>query len=84
VLHEDDEWASLPVVGPPISRVPPEPFRWPLVSLVAWANETGDRRRDQGRSRGFVRRTITRGFDAYAARARRAPVYVALTKPVKP
>jgi glycine/D-amino acid oxidase-like deaminating enzyme len=79
VLHEDDQWTSLPVVGPPISRVPPEPVRWPLVSLVAWANESGDRRRDQGRPRGFVRDAVTRAFDAYAAGRRRVPGELTLT-----
>ena len=37
VLHEDDEWSRLPVVGPPLAHVPPEPVRWPLVCWgVAW------------------------------------------------
>ena len=58
VLHEDDEWSRLPVVGPPLARVPPEPVRWPLVWALAWANESGDLARERGRSRGFVRSAV--------------------------
>ena len=71
VLREDDEWSRLPVVGPPLRRVPPEPLRWPLVAGVAWAHESGDRAREAGRGRGLVRETMVRTFDAYASRARR-------------
>jgi hypothetical protein len=71
VLREDNEWARLPVVGPPLTRVPPEPLRRPLVAAVAWANESGDRARDAGRQRGLVGRAVVRAFDAYASRARR-------------
>lgn len=71
VLHEDDEWSRLPVVGPPLAYVSPEPVRWPLVWSVAWANESGDLARERGGSRGLLRSAIVRAFDAYASRARR-------------
>ena len=71
VLHEDDEWSRLPVVGPPFAYVPPEPVRWPLVWSVAWANESGDLARERGGSRGFVRSAVVRAFDAYASRTHR-------------
>jgi len=67
VLGAGDEWARLPVVGPPLTRVPPEPFRWPMVQSMAWLMETGDKREEEGRSRGFVRRAAERVFDAYTA-----------------
>ncbi len=76
VLGADDEWARQPVVGPPLTRVPPEPFRWPMVQSMAWLMETGDRRQEEGRSRGVVRRAAERVFDAYSAalpRDRRRP-----------
>ena len=31
VLGQDDRWRRLPVVGPPLQALPPEPLRWPLV-----------------------------------------------------
>jgi glycine/D-amino acid oxidase-like deaminating enzyme len=67
VLGADDEWAKLPVVGPPLTHVPPEPLRWPMVQSMAWLMETGDRREEEGRSRGLVRRAAGRVFDAYCA-----------------
>ncbi|HOT24799.1 MAG TPA: hypothetical protein PLK79_10310, partial [Thermoleophilia bacterium] len=66
-LGADDEWAHLPVVGPPLTLVPPEPLRWPLVQGIAWLMETGDRREEEGRPRGLVRRAAQRVFDAYCA-----------------
>lgn len=36
VLGADDEWSALPVVGPPIRRVPPEPVRYLGVRAVGW------------------------------------------------
>ncbi len=67
VLGEDDEWARLPVVGPPLKRVPPEPLRWPMVQAIARLMETGDRREEEGRPRGLVRRAAERALDAYCA-----------------
>ena len=74
VLGVDDEWATLPVVGPPLTLVPPEPLRWPLVQTMAWLMETGDRRAEAGRPRGLVRRAAQRVFDAYCAARPRAGV----------
>lgn len=58
VLGTADAWSSMPVVGPEIAKAPPEPVRFPLVRLAAWGLESGDRREDAGRPRGFVRRSI--------------------------
>ena len=69
VLGADDEWSRLPVVGPPLVGVPPEPLRWPLVSLAAWAFERGDRAAERGRRRGLVAQTAKAAMDRYAARA---------------
>jgi glycine/D-amino acid oxidase-like deaminating enzyme len=67
VLGANDEWAHLPVVGPPLTLVPPEPLRWPMVQTMAWLMETGDRRAEQGRPRGLARDAAGRIFDAYCA-----------------
>jgi glycine/D-amino acid oxidase-like deaminating enzyme len=53
-----DEWTSLPVVGPEVSKAPPEPLRWPLVRAAVWALETGDARQDTGRRRGRLRTLV--------------------------
>jgi glycine/D-amino acid oxidase-like deaminating enzyme len=67
VLGADDEWAHLPVVGPPLTLVPPEPLRWPMVQTMSWLMETGDRRSQAGERRGLVRAAAERVFDAYCA-----------------
>lgn len=67
VLRADDEWSTLPVVGPPLSRVPPEPLRWPLVQTVSWVFESGDRAQEQGGPRGALRTAVGRIFDAYSS-----------------
>ena len=56
VLRADDEWSRLPVVGPPLTQLPPEPLRWPLVQTTSWAYEAGDRAHEQGRSPGLLPR----------------------------
>ena len=58
VLGTRDEWTTLPVIGPPIGRAPPEPLRFPLLRAAVWALETGDARQDAGRGRGLVRSVI--------------------------
>jgi glycine/D-amino acid oxidase-like deaminating enzyme len=65
VLGVDDEWTSLPVVGPEIAKAPPEPFRWPVVRSAAWALETGDAREETGRPRGRLRAGLGDGPEAY-------------------
>jgi glycine/D-amino acid oxidase-like deaminating enzyme len=67
VLGADDEWAKLPVVGPPLTLVPPEPLRWPMVQSMSWLMESGDRRQEEGRPRGLARRAAARVFEAYCA-----------------
>lgn len=49
----DDEWTSMPVVGPE-AKTPPEPLRYPAVWLSSRALELGDRREEAGRSRGAL------------------------------
>ena len=67
VLRADDEWSSLPVVGPPLSAVPPEPLRWPFVQAMSWIYESGDRAQERGRPRGVLRTAVGRAFDAYSS-----------------
>ena len=68
VLGEDDEWRRLPVVGPPLAKVPPEPWRWPLVASVAWAYGAGDRAQEEGAERGLLPRIVTAAYGRYGAR----------------
>jgi glycine/D-amino acid oxidase-like deaminating enzyme len=49
VLQTGDEWATLGVVGPPMSKMPPEPLRWLLVSGLAKAITRNDLGRQRGR-----------------------------------
>ena len=58
VLGVRDGWTSMPVVGPEIAKAPPEPLRFPLVRLAAWGLESGDRRQDEGRTRGTLQRVV--------------------------
>jgi len=64
-LGTHDGWTSMPVVGPELSKAPPEPIRWPLVRAAVWALETGDAREDAGRGRGVVRAAIGGAPTAY-------------------
>ena len=72
VLGADDEWSRLPVVGPPLVSVPPEPLRWPLVSAAGWAYERGDRAAQHGRRPGIVAQVASAAMDRYAVRAVKA------------
>jgi glycine/D-amino acid oxidase-like deaminating enzyme len=67
VLGADDEWSRMPVVGPPLTRLPPEPLRWPLVRTTAWAHEAGDRAHERGRRPGLVSRAVIAAYGGYAA-----------------
>jgi glycine/D-amino acid oxidase-like deaminating enzyme len=58
VLGVQDEWTSMPVVGAEIAKAPPEPVRFPVVRLAAWGLESGDRRQEDGRDRGPLRRAL--------------------------
>jgi glycine/D-amino acid oxidase-like deaminating enzyme len=69
-LGVEDEWAALPVVGPVVGRVPPEPLRWPLARASIWAIESGDRAEREGRRRGRLRGLIGGGPDMYRRRLR--------------
>jgi len=68
VLGEDDQWSRMPVVGPPLGKVPPEPLRWPLVKSVAWAYETSDRANERGGGPGLLPRVVTAVYGEYGAR----------------
>ena len=68
VLREHDEWSTMPVVGPPIARTPPEPFRYVAVTAAARALERGDRRADAGRSRGMIASLVGEAPERYRDR----------------
>ena len=68
VLRADDEWSRLPVVGPPLTQLPPEPLRWPLVQTTSWAYEASDRAHEQGRRPGPLPRAVIAAYGGYAAR----------------
>jgi glycine/D-amino acid oxidase-like deaminating enzyme len=76
----EDEWSTLPVVGPEIAKAPPEPLRYPLVRAAAAALERGDAREEAGQRRGLLaeliggapirhRRRLIRGRAARSAAA---------------
>ena len=67
VRGEDDGWSRMPVVGPPLRTVPPEPLRWPLVQSVTWAYEGSDRAAEEGRRAGLLRRFVIAGYGRYGA-----------------
>jgi glycine/D-amino acid oxidase-like deaminating enzyme len=74
VLRAEDAWSRMPVVGPPMSRLPPEPLRWPLLAAVSWALESGDRAEERGRKRGRARALVGSLPGAYRNRCKpRAP-----------
>lgn len=64
-LGADDEWSRMPVVGPPLVRVPPEPLRRPLVQAVSVAHEASDLAHEQGHRPGLVPRAVIAGYGAY-------------------
>jgi glycine/D-amino acid oxidase-like deaminating enzyme len=67
VLHADDRWSRMPVVGPPLAQLPPEPLRWPLVQAVSSAYEASDRAHEQGRRPGLLPRAVIATYGRYAA-----------------
>jgi hypothetical protein len=71
VLHEDDEWSRMPVVGPPLASVPPALLRWPLVSAVAWARRSGNDAAAEGKGRGKLREIINQAYGSYNDRITR-------------
>ncbi len=64
-LGADDEWVHLPVVGPSES-LPPEPLRWPMVSVAEWAYESSDRAAEQGRRRPLLPAAVIALMERYA------------------
>jgi glycine/D-amino acid oxidase-like deaminating enzyme len=67
VLGADDEWSRMPVVGPPLTQLPPEPLRWPLVQTTTLAYEASDRAYEQGGRPGLLPRTVIAVYGGYAA-----------------
>ncbi len=66
VLGADDEWARLPVVGPPPAGVPPEPLRWPMVASLEWLLRRADLGQEAGRRPNAVQRAAARAFETYS------------------
>lgn len=58
VLGTDDEWARLPVVGPPLRKLPPEPIRYLGTRAVAWGLIAGDKADERGRGRTRIHRAL--------------------------
>jgi hypothetical protein len=67
VLKADDEWSRMPVVGPPLVRLPPEPLRWPLIQSVSLAYEARDRAHERARRPGLLARSVIAGYGRYGA-----------------
>jgi glycine/D-amino acid oxidase-like deaminating enzyme len=67
VLRADDEWSRMPVVGPPLVRLPPEPLRWPLIQSVSLAYEARDRAHERARRPGLLARSVIAGYGRYGA-----------------
>ena len=65
VLGTDDEWSRMPVVGPFMSRVPPEPLRYGMVRTLQWAMEGKDRDGECGRRPSVAKRFVSRALVAY-------------------
>jgi glycine/D-amino acid oxidase-like deaminating enzyme len=63
VLGQEDRWSSLPVVGPPIGRWPPEPIRWPFARLGVHAIVSRDHALERTGREPFVRGLMTRAPD---------------------
>ncbi|MFZ0323639.1 MAG: FAD-dependent oxidoreductase [Actinomycetes bacterium] len=63
VLGAADEWTSLPVVGPPIRRVPPEPIRYLGVRAVGWGLNGLERAMQEGRQPSAPQRALASLID---------------------
>lgn len=64
-LGTEDEWTALPVVGEPVAKLPPEPFRWAGMKAAVWALEAGDRKQSGGGRRGLLRSGLGRTPEIY-------------------
>jgi glycine/D-amino acid oxidase-like deaminating enzyme len=64
-LRADDEWTQVPVVGPPTSAVPPEPFRWPLVKGLSAAVIRGELAQERGERAGVAGSVAARVYRGY-------------------
>lgn len=70
VLGRDDRWSQLPVVGPPLGHLPPEPLRWPIAQLGAWAISSSGLIREHGGADRRIRRLIASGPERYRDRVK--------------
>ncbi len=68
LLGSDDEYSRLPVVGPPLCKVPPEPLRWPIVKTVSRLVVNGDLHRQRGGRGGRVGRLASSALEALRLR----------------
>jgi glycine/D-amino acid oxidase-like deaminating enzyme len=59
-LDQRDELTNLPIVEPPVLRVPPEPFRWVGGSLIRAGIERKERAEEAGRVADPVSRAVAR------------------------
>ena len=67
VLKSDDEWSRMPVVGPPLVKLPPEPLRCPMIQTVTWACEASDRAHEDDREPGLVPRCVIAAYGSDGA-----------------
>jgi len=58
VLGVDDEWTALPVVGPPLRRLPPEPLRYLGARAVGWGVHGAEKAMEAGRSPNALQRGL--------------------------
>lgn len=65
VLGQENGWTMHPAARHLPGLAPPEPFRWPLVKLAAWALERGDAREQSERPRGAVLGAIGQAPERY-------------------
>lgn len=64
-LGANDEWSRMPVVGPFMSRVPPEPLRYPMLRVTQWALEGKDRDGERGRRPAAAKRFVAQALALY-------------------
>lgn len=69
VLGADDSWTALPVVGPPLRRLPPEPIRYLGVRATGWGLHGVEGALQAGRRP----HPVHRGLAALVERMRPAP-----------
>jgi len=58
VLGAEDEWTALPVVGPPLRRLPPEPLRYMGARAVGWGVHGAEKAMEAGRAPHVLQRGL--------------------------